>query len=733
MTLHPARVTQSVALAASLLMICACSGGGGGTGGGVIPTYTIGGSVSGLQGTGLVLQDNLGNDLNVGNNGSFVFSTAIAAGSAYSVTVKTQPTNVWQTCATNNASGVVAAANVTNVTVACVTNIYGVGGAVNGLAGAGLVLENNAADDLSVPHTGAFTFANLIASGKTYAVTVKTQPTVPNQTCAPSAASGTITNAAITNVTITCTTNTYSVGGSVTGLAGSGLVLQDNAGDDLAISGNGAFTFATPVASGLNYAVTVKTQPGNPVQTCTVGSGSGAITTGKITTVAITCTTPVVACGTPNGVVVQHANNVTADETWAGAGTTHIVTATISVMAPATLTIQKCAIVQLKAGVQIVVHGGTGAGQTATLLADGDDPAVGQVYFTNADANQPWGSLVGFNANSLIQLNNVTISGGGATSAGTHNAMIEMHGTSNTTLPDPVLKINTVVLFQMQGAGIYLDNAAFTADSLFLAISDCPDYPIALSAMATGSIPSYIGNDNVHNEALIVGNANIFADLTIHNRLPIHFHTDGIQVSGGPPTFAPDITLTLDPGVVLKFEKASTSPTMITFGTGGQTHDQNAALIANGTAFQPVLFTSAAATPAPGDWAGIWLLTSNRSVLQNVIIEYAGGDASIGPVNCGPFDPSINQQARHTAALLVGDGTDQQYIPPSGLITGSTFRNNTGNFAIDSVWENPTRVFGPSLHNDNTFTSTGKFCPQSKNLIPLGCTISGVDESGCEP
>jgi hypothetical protein len=42
-------------------------------------------------------------------------------------------------------------------------------------------------------------------------------------------------------------------------------------------------------------------------------------------------------------------------------------------------------------------------------------------------------------------------------------------------------------------------------------------------------------------------------------------------------------------------------------------------------------------------------------------------------------------------------------------------------------------IFRPSLHNDNTFTSPGKFCPQSKNLIPLGCTISGVDESGCLP
>lgn len=727
MKLNLIGIVQCAVLAASVLV-----GGCGGRSGGGVATYTIGGMVSGLQGAGLVLQDNQGNDLSIANDGSFVFSTPLASGAPYGVAVKTQPTNPWQTCTVSGGSGAVGTANVTDVAVGCVTNSYAVGGAVSGLAGAGLVLENNAADDLSIVHTGTFAFATPIASGKPYAVTVKTQPTVPGQTCTSAAASGTITNAAITTVAIACTTNTYTVGGTVSGLVGTGLVLQDNAGDDLTISGNGGFKFATPVASGRTYAVTVKTQPGNPLQSCTVGGGSGAVTSANIGNVAVACTVPTVACGTQNGVVVQHADNVTADETWAGGGTTHVVTSTISIMAPATLTIQKCAIVQLKAGVQIVVHGDATGGATATLLAEGDDAAAGLVYFTNADAGKPWGSLVGLNQNSLIQLNYSSIAGGGATSAATRYATIEMHGESNTTLPDPVLKVNTLTLRQMQGAGIYLDNAAFTTDSSFLAVADSPDYPIALSAMAAGSIPNYVGQDNVHNEALIVGNANIFADLTIHNRLPIHFHTDSIQVSGGPPSFAPDITLTLDPGVVLKFEKASTSPTLMTFGTGGQTRDQNAALIANGTDFQPVLFTSAATTPAPGDWAGIWLLTSNRSVLQNVIFEYAGGDASIGPVNCGPFDSSINQQARHTAALLVGDGTDQQYIPPANLITGSIFRNNTGNFAIDSVWENPTRVFGPSLHNDNTFTSPGKFCPQSKNLIPLGCTINGVDESGCQ-
>jgi hypothetical protein len=59
----------------------------------------------------------------------------------------------------------------------------------------------------------------------------------------------------------------------------------------------------------------------------------------------------------------------------------------------------------------------------------------------------------------------------------------------------------------------------------------------------------------------------------------------------------------------------------------------------HGTALNPVVFTSALAVPlvpggtapAPGDWAGLWLLTSNGSQIDHAVIEYAGGDAAIGP------------------------------------------------------------------------------------------------------
>ena len=74
--------------------VVACSGGksSGSTTTTTPTTYTIGGTVSGLTGTGLVLQDNGGNNLSVSASGSFTFTTAIASGGAYSVTVLTQPT-----------------------------------------------------------------------------------------------------------------------------------------------------------------------------------------------------------------------------------------------------------------------------------------------------------------------------------------------------------------------------------------------------------------------------------------------------------------------------------------------------------------------------------------------------------------------------------------------------------------------------------------------------------------
>ncbi len=196
--------------------------------------------MSGLSGS-LVLQDNGADNLTVTANGPFTFATGLASGAAYAVTVKTQPAG--QTCTVANGSGTMGSANVTNVAVSCSANpTFTVGGTVSGLSGT-VVLQDNGADNLTVTANGPFTFATGLASGAAYAVTVKTQPA--GQTCTVANGSGTMGSANVTNVAVSCSANpTFTVGGTVSGLSGT-VVLQDNGADNLTVTANGPFTFAT--------------------------------------------------------------------------------------------------------------------------------------------------------------------------------------------------------------------------------------------------------------------------------------------------------------------------------------------------------------------------------------------------------------------------------------------------------------------------------------------------------
>jgi large repetitive protein len=263
----------------------------------VTTTYTVGGTLAGLTGSGLVLQDNGGDNLALTANGAFTFATKVGSGSTFTVTVKTQPTAPAQTCQVSGGSGTIGGANVTSVSINCGTNTYAIGGTVSGLTGTGLVLQDNLGDDLSVTGNGSFAFATPILSGGAFSVTVKTQPTAPVQSCSVSLGSGTVAVSNVTTVAVTCSTTTYPVGGNVVGLVGSGLTLQDNLGNNLSITANGPFVFTSPVASGTMYSVTVLTQPSTPSQTCTVTAGSGTVGSSAITDVAIGCTTNSFAVG----------------------------------------------------------------------------------------------------------------------------------------------------------------------------------------------------------------------------------------------------------------------------------------------------------------------------------------------------------------------------------------------------------------------------------------------------
>ena len=192
-----------------------------------------------------------------------------------------------QTCTVSNGSGTVGSANVTSVAVSCSNAAsYTVGGTVSGLSGT-VVLQDNGGDNLSVGANGTFTFATSLVGGASYSVTVKTNPS--GQSCTVSGGSGTVGSANVTSVAVSCANAaSYTVGGTVSGLSGT-VVLQDNGGDNLSVTANGPFTFATAVVSGASYSVTVLTNPSG--QSCTVSNGSGTVGSANVTNVAVSCGT----------------------------------------------------------------------------------------------------------------------------------------------------------------------------------------------------------------------------------------------------------------------------------------------------------------------------------------------------------------------------------------------------------------------------------------------------------
>lgn len=246
-------------------------------------SFSLGGTVSGLTTAGLVLAD--GDQTVSVESGAttFAFSTPVAKGSSFAVTVKTQPTGL--ACAVTHGTGTMPASAVTSVAVSCTDAPFNLGGSISGLTTAGLVLANGT-DSLTVSaNATSFTMPVPVAFGSHYAVTVESQPI--GLTCTVMNGTGTMPAQAVSSVTVTCAEQSYSLGGSIAGLTASGLVLA-NGSDTLGVGANAtSFTMPSPVAYGSAYAVTVQSQPAG--LTCSVSNGSGTMPAAAVNDVTVTC------------------------------------------------------------------------------------------------------------------------------------------------------------------------------------------------------------------------------------------------------------------------------------------------------------------------------------------------------------------------------------------------------------------------------------------------------------
>jgi hypothetical protein len=166
---------------------------------------------------------------------------------------------------------------------------FSVGGTLAGLSADQVVLRNNDSDELALAANGPFAFSAKLPAGAAFAVTVSAQPQNPPQNCTVSKGDGVVGTSDVTSIEVTCKpAGPFSIGGTVTGLFGSGLVLQNNGGDDLPVAADGDFTFAAKVDAGQPYDVSVLTQPSSPEQTCAVGLGTGTAEA-DVTAVTVLC------------------------------------------------------------------------------------------------------------------------------------------------------------------------------------------------------------------------------------------------------------------------------------------------------------------------------------------------------------------------------------------------------------------------------------------------------------
>jgi hypothetical protein len=256
--------------------------------------FSVGGMVSGAVAP-IVLQLNLGDDMQVAANGAFTFPNRLGAGAAYTVTVVPDG-NATQSCTPGNASGTING-NVSDVLISCapLPASVAVGGSIAGLNGQSLTLQLNAGGPQGVFSTstnGAFQFVNTLPRGTLYFVTVANQPA--GQHCVVNNAAGAATPTSITAIGVDCSNGadpeSHAVGGTVTGLNGALRLRLNKNNDLLTVNANGgkvSYTFGNPVPVGTRLQVTVAAQPAG--QTCIVMNGGASMGNANITNILVEC------------------------------------------------------------------------------------------------------------------------------------------------------------------------------------------------------------------------------------------------------------------------------------------------------------------------------------------------------------------------------------------------------------------------------------------------------------
>ena len=392
-------------------------------------------------------------------------------------------------------------------------------------------------------------------------------------------------------------------------------------------------------------------------------------------------------CAAPTGPGTEHQGSLAADEVWTAATGPHVITSALSIGAGRTLTIEACAVVRLKGNTGVLVEG--------RLLTNGIADKL--VRFERADADVAWASLEA-RKGSELRLSHTTFEGGGNPDGArlAQVAMLDIRGDQDLA-PQPVLFVDNVGLKGSASLGVQLrEGGAFAPGSTALTIVGSASFPVSVWARSAGTLPAGDYTGNATDEVFLPANGgrdDVREDMTLAARgVPYRI--------GGEPggssfvvgaTSGPSPLLTIEAGVTLRFAK---NARLLVDGTDGKARG---ALSAVGTSERPIVFTSAEASPAPGDWSG--LLVSGapdpRDAIAHARIAYAGGPSQVSSFGC---PSALAKDFGNEGSVVIYGGA-----PGSAFVTHTTIENGDGDGIVRGWTGAPVDFLG-----GNTFTNVAR-------------------------
>lgn len=164
---------------------------------------------------------------------------------------------------------------------------YDVSGTISNLNTNGLILANGGVNLPINAGQTSFTFAKRIDYGTDYNITVQQQPAHMN--CTISGGTGSAGHYLSIQAAVMCTQNTYTVGGTVSGLTADGLILINGNAQTAVAKDSTTFTLASRVADGDTYGISIFTQPTGLKCSVAPNTGVGTMGEANVTTVQIIC------------------------------------------------------------------------------------------------------------------------------------------------------------------------------------------------------------------------------------------------------------------------------------------------------------------------------------------------------------------------------------------------------------------------------------------------------------